>query len=121
LISAYAKTQPGLDQYAVEKFGQAFEVIPRTLAENAGLKAEEIIAKLYAETAKSKNAGLDVSDGQVKDMKDVFILDSLEVKSWAIKLTIDAVLTILRVDQIIMAKPAGGPKPRDAQAPDLDD
>jgi T-complex protein 1 subunit theta len=54
-------------------------------------------------------------------MKDVFILDSLEVKSWAIKLTIDAVLTILRVDQIIMAKPAGGPKPRDAQAPDLDD
>ncbi len=54
-------------------------------------------------------------------MKEAWILDSLEVKSWAIKLTIDAVLTILRVDQIIMAKPAGGPKPRDAQAPDLDD
>lgn len=121
LITAYAKTQPGLDQYALEKFGQAFEVIPRTLAENAGLKAEEIIAKLYAETAKSKTAGLDVSDGSVKDMKEAFILDSWEVKSWAIKLAIDAVLTILRVDQIIMAKPAGGPKPRDAQAPDLDD
>jgi T-complex protein 1 subunit theta len=121
LISAYAKTQPGLDQYALEKFGQAFEVIPRTLAENAGLKAEEIIAKLYAETANSKTAGLDVSDGSVKDMKEAFILDSWEVKSWAIKLAIDAVLTILRVDQIIMAKPAGGPKPRDAQAPDLDD
>lgn len=45
----------------------------------------------------------------------------MEVKTWAIKLAIDAVLTILRVDQIIMAKPAGGPKPRDAQAPDLDD
>jgi|LauGreDrversion4_2_1035121.scaffolds.fasta_scaffold350977_1 T-complex protein 1 subunit theta len=121
LIQAFAKTQPGLDQYAVEKFGQAFEVIPRTLSENAGLKAEEIIAKLYAETAVSKTAGIDVSDGQVKDVKDAFILDSMEVKSWAIKLTIDAVLTILRVDQIIMAKPAGGPKPRDAQAPDLDD
>lgn len=63
LLQAYAKTQPGLDQYALEKFGQAFEVIPRTLAENAGLKAEEIIAKLYAETTKSKTAGLDVSDG----------------------------------------------------------
>jgi T-complex protein 1 subunit theta len=63
LIQAYAKTQPGLDQYALEKFGQAFEVIPRTLAENAGLKAEEIIAKLYAETINSKTAGIDVSDG----------------------------------------------------------
>lgn len=122
LISAYAKTQPGLDQYAVEKFAQAFEVIPRTLSENAGLKAEEIIAKLYAETATSKTAGIDVSDGQVKDMKDAFILDSLEVKSWAIKLTIDAVLTILRVDQIIMSKPSGGPNPnRQAPNPNLDD
>ena len=98
LIQKYAKTQPGLDQYAIEKFGQAFEVIPRTLAENAGLKAEEIIAKLYAETAKSSIYGLDVSDGQIKDMKQAYILDSMETKSWAIKLTIDAVLTILRVD-----------------------
>lgn len=120
-IQAYAKTQPGLDQYAIEKFGQAFEVIPRTLSENAGLKAEEIIAKLYAETSKSSQFGIDVSDGQVKDMVEAYILDSMEVKTWAIKLAIDAVLTILRVDQIIMAKPAGGPKPRDAQAPDLDD
>jgi T-complex protein 1 subunit theta len=62
-IQQYAKTQPGLDQYAIEKFGQAFEVIPRTLAENAGLKAEEIIAKLYAETSKGSIYGLDVSDG----------------------------------------------------------
>jgi T-complex protein 1 subunit theta len=97
-VSAYAKTQPGLDQYAVEKFGQAFEVIPRTLAENAGLKAEEIIAKLYAETSKSSEYGLDVSDGQVKNVREAYILDSIEVKTWAIKLAIDAVLTILRVD-----------------------
>ena len=63
LIQKFAKTQPGLDQYAVEKFGQAFEVIPRTLAENAGLKAEELIAKMYAETAKGPIYGLDVADG----------------------------------------------------------
>jgi len=120
-IQAYAKEQPGLDQYAVEKFGQAFEVIPRTLADNAGLKAEDIIAKLYSETIKSHNFGLDVADGQIKDVKEVGILDSMECKSWAIKLTIDAVLTVLKVDQIIMAKPSGGPIPRDPQAPDLDD
>lgn len=65
--------------------------------------------------------GLDVSDGQVKDVKEAWIMDSMEVKTWAVKLAIDAVITILRVDQIIMAKPAGGPKPREAQAPDLED
>lgn len=91
------------------------------MAENAGLKAEEIIAKLYAETTKSPHYGIDVCDGNVKDVREVGILDSMETKSWAIKLTIDAVLTVLKVDQIIMSKPAGGPKPRDAQAPDLDD
>jgi len=120
-LQTYAKTQPGLDQYAVERFGQAFEVIPRTLAENAGLNAEEVIAKLYSETAKSPFYGIDVEDGNVKDMKELEILDSLECKSWGIRLAVDAVLTILKVDQIIMSKPAGGPKPREARAPDLDD
>ena len=54
-------------------------------------------------------------------MNEAYILDCMETKSWAIKLAIDAVLTILRVDQIIMSKPAGGPKQRDMNAPDLDD
>ena len=76
---------------------------------------------MYAEAARSPNFGIDVSDGAVKDVTEVGIFDCMETKSWAIKLTIDAVLTILKVDQIIMAKPAGGPKPREAQAPDLDD
>lgn len=120
-LQTFAKFQPGLDQYAVERFGQAFEVIPRTLAENAGLNAEEIIAKLYSETAKSPFYGVDVEDGKVKDTKELEIFDSMECKSWGIKLAVDAVLTILKVDQIIMAKPAGGPKPKEARAPDLDD
>lgn len=119
-LQTFAKCQPGLDQYAVERFGQAFEAIPRTLAENAGLNAEEIIAKLYSETAKSPFYGIDVEDGKVRDMKELEIYDSMECKSWGIKLAVDAVLTILKVDQIIMSKPAGGPKPREAQAPDLD-
>ncbi len=119
-LQTYAKTQPGLDQYAVEKFGQAFEVIPRTLAENAGLNAEDIIAKLFSETAKSPFFGIDVEDGKVKDVKEAAIFDCLEAKTWALKLTFDVVLTILNVDQIIMSKPAGGPRPRGPQAPDLD-
>lgn len=119
-IQTFAKTQPGLDQYAVESFGKALEVIPRTLAENAGLNAEDIIAKLYSETAKSPFFGIDVEDGKIKDVKEKEIFDSMETKSWGLKLTSDAVLTILKVDQIIMSKPAGGPNPRAQQAPDLD-
>ena len=109
-MQKYAKAQPGLDQYAVEKFGTAFEVIPRTLSENAGLKAETVIADLNAAIAKGSNKhGIDVSDGIVKDAGEAMILDSIEGKSWALKLAFDVCLTLLKVDQIIMSKPAGGP------------
>ena len=54
---------------------------------------------MYAKASdKSVTHGIDVSDGKVKDVKEIFILDSMETKSWAIKLATDAVLTILKVD-----------------------
>ena len=108
-IQKFAKAQPGLDQYAVEKFGVSFEVIPRTLSENAGLKAEAIIADLYAKAAENSTFGIDCNDGKVKDAVEADILDVMETKSWALKLCFDVVITILRVDQIIMSKPSGGP------------
>lgn len=97
-VQDYAKTEKGLDMYAIERFGMALEVIPRTLADNAGLKAEEIIAEMYAKTAESNKFGIDVSDGKVKDVNEAGILDVWETKSWALKLCVDAVLTILKVD-----------------------
>jgi len=108
-IQDFAKTQPGLDQYAIERFGQALEIIPRTIADNAGYKAEQIIADLYAKTGESNVFGIDVADGKVKDVTEVGVLDCWDTKSWALKLCVDAVLTILKVDQIIMSKPSGGP------------
>lgn len=50
-----------------------------------------------------------MADGTVKDVAEIGIYDSWETKSWAFKLCCDAVLTILKVDQIIMSKPSGGP------------
>lgn len=76
---------------------------------NAGLKSEEIIAQLYAKTSEKGVYGIDVADGAVKDVTETGIFDCWDTKSWAIKLTVDAVLTILKVDQIIMSKPSGGP------------
>ena len=108
-IQKFAKEQPGLDQYAVENFGKSFEVIPRTLAENAGLSAEAVLADMYSKTVESSAFGIDVADGEVKNAMENSIFDAWETKSWAMKLSFDVVITILRVDQIIMAKPSGGP------------
>ena len=106
-LQDHADREPGLDQYSYRKFAEAFEVIPRTLAENSGENAGEILSKMYA--ANSLTAGIDINDGSVGDTN---VFDHLESKKWAIKLASDCAVTILRVDQIIMSKPAGGPKPR---------
>lgn len=88
----------------------SFEVVPRILAENAGLKAETILANMYGEINKGSTCyGIDVTDGEIKNVVEASIFDCLESKSWALKLAFDVVLTLLKVDQIIMSKPAGGP------------
>ena len=65
-----------LDQYAIAKFAESFEMIPKTLAENAGLNAMEIISSLYAEHA-SGNAkvGIDLEEGGCKDVSTMSIWD----------------------------------------------
>jgi len=107
-ITTYGEAQPGLDQYAINKFGLALEVVPRTLAENAGLDATNMIAEMYAAHKAGKSGvGIDVVEGGTADCG---VQDLLLTKKEAIKLATDAAVTVLRVDQIIMSKPAGGPK-----------
>jgi T-complex protein 1 subunit theta len=118
-----ADRAPGMEQYSLKKFAQAFETIPRALAENYGLKASEIISKLGAvHQAGQKGAGLvvDAEGATIKDAVEAKILDLYNVKFWAIKFATAAACTILRVDKIIMAKPAGGPKPKENQDWDED-
>jgi len=62
------------------------------------------------------NAGVDIEKGGVANMLDHGVFDLLATRKEALKLATDAVITILRVDQIIMAKPAGGPKLNNKQA-----
>uniref|UniRef100_A0A9L0RYU5 T-complex protein 1 subunit theta n=1 Tax=Equus caballus TaxID=9796 RepID=A0A9L0RYU5_HORSE len=117
-ITSYGETCPGLEQYAIKKFAEAFEAIPRALAENSGVKANEVISKLYAVHQEgNKNVGFDIEAEvpAVKDMLEAGILDTYLGKYWAIKLATNAAMTVLRVDQIIMVKLAGGskaPKPQ---------
>ena len=108
MLQQYAEAQPGLDQYAIHKYALALEVVPRTLAENAGDDATTAVAAMYTAAKKGEHGvGIDIVNGGVKDTG---VLDLLATKKEAIKFATDAAVTVLRVDQIIMAKPAGGPK-----------
>ncbi|CAI5518119.1 unnamed protein product [Closterium sp. Naga37s-1] len=106
-----------LDQYAIDKYSEALEVIPRTLAENAGMDVTEILSALYAAhsggpdgTGGNFRVGVDVTGAGVRDLTTDNIWDLFATKYWAIRFAADAVTTVLRVDQIIMAKVAGGPR-----------
>ncbi|KAG4123175.1 hypothetical protein ERO13_D11G310200v2 [Gossypium hirsutum] len=121
-LKEFSFKETGLDQYAIAKFAESFELVPRTLAENAGLNPMDIISKLYEKHA-SGNAkvgidlrGDDPEDGVCKDVSTVNVWDLYVTKFLALKYAADAACTVLRVDQIIMAKPAGGPARRDQPA-----
>ncbi|KAK9469900.1 chaperonin Cpn60/TCP-1 family [Lipomyces arxii] len=127
-IGQYGEKTPGVLQHAIKKYGDAFETVPRILAENSGLDATEVLGRLYAAHGKEDVvSGVDVDDDDasgVIDAKAHGIYDALAAKSWAIKLATDTVNTILSVDQIVMAKRAGGPVMPKTQMPgnwDADD
>jgi T-complex protein 1 subunit theta len=110
VISAMGDSTPGLEQYAIHKFAEALEVVPRTLAQNAGHDPTVVVSRLYAaHRAGNANAGVDIETGEAVDMKKKGIFDAYVAKLQAIRLACDAAITVLRVDQIIMAKQAGGP------------
>ena len=68
-VAAWAETHPGLEQYSINKFAEALEIIPRVLAENSGVKPKEVISKLYAAHSEgNKNMGFDI-DGESGEIK----------------------------------------------------
>ncbi|KAK7966484.1 uncharacterized protein PG986_000761 [Apiospora aurea] len=115
-IQAFGDKTSGLAQYSIRKFGEAFEVVPRTIAESAGLDATEVLSRLYTAHHKKDDwkTGVDIenNDGSgTLDAQKEGILDLMITKAWAIKLATEAARTVLSVDQIIVARQAGGPKP----------
>ena len=110
-IVAYGERTPGLNQHAIKKYGEALQVIPRTLAETSGLDATDVVSKLHAQHAATENAdtGVDVeqtTDGTMSTV-DAQVFDVLVAKHWAIRYATNAAIDVLRVDSIIMSKPAG--------------
>lgn len=120
-IARWADSLPGMDQYGARKFAEALEVVPRTIAENSGLRIADFMAKLRSAHSKGdKNACVDIVELAVGDAAKLGVFDVAHVKEWALKFAVEVTVTLLRVDQICVAKRAGGPAPRSPGARDED-
>ncbi len=120
-LREYAATLKGREQLAVGKFAEAFEIIPQTLAENAGLDPIDKLIDLRSQHEQgNKNMGLDVYTGKVVDMYENNVLEPLRIKTQAINAATEATVMILRIDDVVAASHKGGAMPPGMPQPDMD-
>jgi chaperonin GroEL (HSP60 family) len=106
-LKKYSDSLSGREQLAVNAFAQAMEVIPKTLAENAGLDPIDVITELKAAHDKNETwAGIDVFTGKTMDAWKQRVIEPLKIKSQAISSASEVAIMILRIDDVI----AGGSK-----------
>jgi thermosome len=100
----YADSIEGREQLAVEAFADSLELIPRVLAENAGLDAIDLLVDLRAaHEAGDQSAGLDVFAGEVVDTADAGVVETAHAKEQAIASAAEAANLVLKIDDIISA------------------
>ena len=114
-LRAFAPSQTGREQLAIEAFAAALEIVPRTLAENSGLDPiDEILELSAAQTASTDNGawiGMDVVSGGKVRMDEAGVFDPLFVAHHALAGATEAANSVLRIDDVLWAK-------QDAQTPD---
>ncbi len=104
-LRKYAESFSGREQLAIIAFADALEVIPTTLAENAGLDPIDTLAELKAKhDSKNKWAGLNVITGKVEDMWRKGVIEPSKIKVQAISSSSDVAIMLLRIDDIISAQ-----------------
>src|SRR5574341_430405 len=114
-LREYSATLTGREQLAVSKFAEALEIIPRSLAEKAGLDPINMLVDMRSQNEKGKKtAGLNVFSGKVVDMFKEGVVEPLRVKVQAIDSATEAATMILRIDDVLSSKsappmPPGGP------------
>jgi len=114
-LKDYAGKIGGREQLAIEAFGESIEVVPRTLAENAGLDPIDIMVDLRSAHERKDGLwlGVDVFKGGTRDMLKSGVLEPLKVVEQAVKSATEAASMILRIDDVIAAaKPPPTPPPR---------
>ncbi|WP_423837333.1 thermosome subunit beta [Thermococcus argininiproducens] len=108
-IDEFAKQVGGKEQLAIESFAEALKIIPKTLAENAGLDTIDVLVKAISEHKnKGKAIGVDVFGGEPADMIERGVIEPARVKRQAIKSASEVAIMILRIDDVIAAKLSKG-------------
>ncbi len=107
----YAKTIGGREQLAIEAFAESLEIIPRTLAETAGMDPIDALVELRSKHTKKegKYFGVNVYKGRIEDMKKSNVIEPLSVKTQAINSSSEVVEMILRIDDIILGSSKPSP------------
>lgn len=110
-LREYANTLPGREQLAVTAFADSLEVIPETLATNAGLDSIEMLTKLKTkhdekDSEDSKYFGLNLFSGKIEDTFNAGIIEPLKIKTQAISSAMEVSTMILRIDDLLIAKAA---------------
>ncbi|MHA1272324.1 MAG: thermosome subunit beta [Promethearchaeota archaeon] len=102
-LRKYASTLGGREQLAVEVFADSLDIVPKTLAENAGFDQIDILMKLRAAHQQGhKFAGHDIDTGEIiNNMMEIGVVEPTAVKIQAIKSATEAACMILRIDDVI--------------------
>jgi thermosome len=110
-VRDYAPQVGGREQLAIETFADALEIVPRTLAVNAGLDILDTMVAMKAAHAKSDGSymGVNVYDEGVINMLQEGVLEPMVVKQQVIKSGVEVASMILRIDDVVAAKSGGGP------------
>ena len=106
-LKDYADSISGREQLAVNAFAEALEIVPKTLAENAGLDSIDSLVDLRAAHENSAVMGLDVFTVKVADMKEAGVIEPKRVKKQAIQSASEAAEMILRIDDVIASSGKG--------------
>ncbi|MCJ7445415.1 MAG: TCP-1/cpn60 chaperonin family protein [Methanotrichaceae archaeon] len=100
-LREFASKLKGREQLAVFKYAEAIEIIPKTLAENAGFNPIDKLVELKSAHEKEKNAGLNAYSGHIEDMYKLGVVEPIRVKLQAILSAADAATLILKVDDVL--------------------
>jgi chaperonin GroEL (HSP60 family) len=125
-LRGFATKVGGREQLAIEAFADAIEIIPKTLAENAGLEPIDKIVELRASHEKKDGGaymGVNVFTGKIENMQENGVVEPLVVKEQAVKSAAESASMILRIDDIIAAtKPReGGPGKPPGEMPESEE
>ena len=104
-LKSYASTVGGREQMAIDSYADAVEIVPKSLAENAGFDPINTLIDLRsAHSKKKRTAGINLKTGKVGDMLKLEVLEPLRVGTQAIDSATDVAIMILRIDDVIASK-----------------